>query len=194
MSVDIADERRPVSIEWLVWWTYQRQRADLVIERGVGLYDQELLADGIVPSKSSPDGVYLICTTGGRVDGGGKAKGDLHPDADLVYRTIKSMGPQAQAVVRAYIRAGTYPDPMIGIVPTLQPKRDRLGRAIYQRDRRGKRICCVLEACPDQSYIDMQRRAYNEWLQVMMALAEALQRSGKLESHQVTGVSARPFL
>ncbi len=191
MSVVQPRELRPVSIEWLVEWTYQRQRADLVIERGVGLYDLELMADGIVTRKSSPDGVYLICTTGGRVDGGGHAKGDLHEDAYLVYRTVQNMGREAQQVVMAYVRTGAPPDPMIGVVPKLQVKRDRMGRAVYQRDRRGKRICAVLEPNPPQFQIDMQRRAYAEWYAVMQDLSVRLTCSGKLEAHIITGIDAK---
>lgn len=192
-AVAVDEGQRAVPVEWLLWWTYQRQRADVVIDRGVGLYDGEMAADGIVARKSSPDGVYLLSTTGGRVDGGGKSSGDLHPDAELVHRTVLSMDREAQAVVMAYVRTGAPPDPMLGTVPVLRPKLDRRGRVTYQRDRRGKRICAVLELYPLQETLDMHRRAYVEWWGVMDSLASLLKASGRLETFQVTGVAAKPI-
>lgn len=192
-AVAVDEGQRVVPVEWLVWWTYQRQRADVVIDRGVGLYEGEMAADGIVANRSSPDGVYLLSTTGGRVDGGGKSSGDLHPDAELVHRTVLALDREAQAVVKAYVRTGAPPDPMLSVVPVLRPKLDRRGRVTYQRDRRGKRICAVLEVYPLQETLDMHRRAYAEWWGVMDMLARNLTASRRLETFQVTGVAAKPL-
>lgn len=189
--IGIKPEVKSVYLEQLMWWVYNVQRADIVIDRGVGLYDAELLADGIVTSKATADGTYLIATTGGRVDGGGKAKGDLHPDAELVHRYILKMGKDAHQVLVRYGRTGIEPDMQGEVMPVLVAKRDRRNRIVIQRDIHNRPLACVLELYPDPGFISMKRRAYQEWWGMMTALADALIASGRLESHRLLGVAAK---
>lgn len=179
--------KKSMTLEQLLWWTYHTQRADVVINHGVGLFEGEMMAEGITPVRSSPDGVHLLSTTGLRVDSMGRARGDLHPDAERVHRTVLALQKFEQAVVMTCIRIGGPPDQMLGAVPRYRPMRDRAGRPVVMRDRRGKRLASAVELVPDPGHIAMCRRAWVEWREVMSALMARL-TSTPLEAHVLSGL------
>ena len=77
-----------IDIEGLVQWTYQVQRANLIIGSGVGLYEGEAYVDGVGgmvrSGGESCARVKRARVVGCKVDG----YGDLHPDSEVVHDAV----------------------------------------------------------------------------------------------------------
>lgn len=78
--------KRALPIEDLLEWVYRVQRADLVLGRADNRERNWLAGAGI-----SADGCAIVerqGVLGTRVDGGGYAAADLHPDAEAIHAQI----------------------------------------------------------------------------------------------------------
>ena len=107
--------RRPIPTDRLLAWTYRVQKADLVIDRGIGLFEQERELQGVEPhGRSMEAAVAEIARLGTRVDGGGRAATDCHPDAEVVHHIVSSLADRRQgirlsALLIGHAKAGTMP-------------------------------------------------------------------------------------
>lgn len=179
---------KPISIEALVLWAFQSQRVDVVTDRGVGMFAQERMADGQMPIMVSPDGVYLIGTTGQRVDGGGISTCALHEDAETLYRIVSRSMPLHQRIaIQEFGKSGLVPDAMANPVQVLVPARDLRGKPIKLYDNRKHCIGVRMELYPSDSYIAMKRAAYAEWWQAMDDLIGLIDKQGGLTAHLISG-------
>ncbi len=116
-----------IRIEELLLWTYQRQKADLVIERGVGLFPQEKDADGIFYRMISGDGTYQIHRNyelGIKLEGCGFPTCEIHPDAEMVHELIKtkSFTHLERGLLIEFGKTGLMPDWMPGAQPQGSPQ------------------------------------------------------------------------
>ncbi|MBS7789262.1 hypothetical protein KTR66_04615 [Roseococcus sp. SDR] len=184
-----ALQRQPIDIEDLLVWTYRDQRADVVIERGIGLFDQEGEADGLVRQRSSACGVLAVARNallGWRVDGGGRSAGGLHEDAELVHRAVMQLTGRVQGlphwrlVIQNAARA-ERPDAMVREVPRPVPRMHRDGRVLVEWSDKGKRYgTCPVEYAPSAALILAAQAEYTAWHSALMLLALALQVERKL--------------
>lgn len=179
--------RQPVEIEALLIWTYRHQRADTVIDRGMGLFDQEGALDGRVHYATSTDGVATmqrIGLLGTRVDGGGASASHLHPDAEIVHEAVMALDrPVAMMVIR-YAKSASRPEPS----PPPRP--------YPVRNARGKIVREYAEWDKSKHYgwtpIDWTAQAVTAaaaaaemtlWRKTLTVLAMALSRDGRLTRH-----------
>lgn len=102
-------ELENIDIERLVNWVYAKQRADVIIDHGVGLWPIERGQSG---AGSLLNPVAEVMQLGCRVDGGGVMRaGNLHPDAETVHTTLRKLVPgHVMAVIVQHGRAGSRPD------------------------------------------------------------------------------------
>src|SRR4029077_5646996 len=103
---------KTITTEELLIWTYQRQRADMVIRTGAGLYEQERMASGLEAHGSSPDGCVAVARNAaiGATIGGSMAPGAVHPDAETVHEQLERLGDMARFLLLDYGRTGMAPD------------------------------------------------------------------------------------
>jgi hypothetical protein len=163
--------RHDVHVEELVIWTYQRQKADLIVERGVGLYPQEKDADGIFHKRISGDGVYQIHRNqelGVRVDCIGFPTADIHPDAETVHELIKTKAftHLERGLLIDFGKTGLMPDWMPGAKPEVRPALKKNGKLkmIHSDRNKTKPIACEIEIVMTQDHIDFKRSIYTSWL------------------------------
>jgi hypothetical protein len=179
-----ALQRQPIDIEDLLVWTYRDQRADVVIERGIGLFDQEGEADGIVKQREAACGVLAVarsCLLGGRVDGGGRSAGALDEDAELVHRAVMRLTDRVQGLPRWRLviqnaARSERPDAMVTAVPRPVALLQRDGRPVVNWSDKGKRYgSCPVEYAPSAALILAAQAEYAAWHSALMLLALALQ-------------------
>jgi hypothetical protein len=176
-------QRQPIDIEDLLVWTYRHQKADIVIERGIGLHSLEAAAGGIEIHGSSACGcasVERIGMLGTRIDMSGHGSGDLHPDAEAVHRAVMQLDdrvnglPRSRLVIQHAAR-GERPDPMLGAVPRPYPLLTHDGRVAIEWLDRGRRFgLCRVQWSPAWALIDAAQREYSAWHAALRLLAMAV--------------------
>lgn len=179
--------RHDVHIEELVIWTYQRQKADLIVERGVGLYPQEKAADGIFYKMISGDGVYQVHRNqelGVRVDCIGFPTADIHPDAEMVHELIKTktFTYLERGLLIDFGKTGLMPDWLPGAKPEIRPAYKKNGqiKMIYGGKNNHKPIACEIEIVMSQDHIDFKRRIYGEWWAALDKLCREIWKADKV--------------
>lgn len=104
-------ERRFVSAEALVRWTYHDQRADLVpASYGPGA------------PRSMFDLLDDVAALGWIIGGGSSSAGKVHDDAALVHDIVCAMGGEARRALMVHGFLRTRPDPRIGARHRLVPR------------------------------------------------------------------------
>ncbi len=121
-----------IDVEELVRWTYQVQRADMIVGAGVELYESEALVDGVGGvfggGGDSCTRIRSAGILGCKVDGGGFNRGDLHPDAEAVHDAVMEMVLNARSaglLVLQFGVAGLHPDWREGAHPRWEPCQTR---------------------------------------------------------------------
>jgi hypothetical protein len=182
--------RTGIPIERLLVWTYQVQKADVVIGRGVGLHSLEAAADGVPVQASSACGcaaVARIAELGVRVDSLGRDRGDLHPDAEIVHAAVSSLtgrvnGLPIAHLIIAHAARGEVPDAMVGERPMPRPYLHAVNgtvRVDWMDSNRRYGVCPVAWS-PSWPEIDAKREEYRAWWRALRALAFALSKHPKL--------------
>jgi hypothetical protein len=188
LTIDVAD---------LVIWTYQDQRADLILDSGIGLFYQEKVADGLDPITVSGDGCYQVATSailGTRIDSGGFVSGQVAPDAEAVHLAVQALGRPCVGILIEFGRSGLIPDWMPGAKPKICAKLRPNGKPVYvYLDALNKRqpIACLVEEVMSQEIIDFRRFVYAKWHDALCRLAVALEAT-PLVRWRVAGPQARP--
>jgi hypothetical protein len=173
--------RHDIRIEELLLWTYQRQKADLVIERGVGLFPQEKDADGIFYRMISGDGTYQIHRNyelGIKLEGCGFPTCEIHPDAETVHELIKtkSFTHLERGLLIEFGKTGLMPDWMPGAKPQIRPAVKKNGKLkmIYRDRENTKPVACEIEIVLSQEHIDYMRSVYTKWWAALDKLCRML--------------------
>ncbi|WP_123689738.1 hypothetical protein [Allostella humosa] len=166
-------------VEAVLAWAYQEQRVTWVEARAGG-----------VGGGGDP---YSAC----RVDGGGRASCQLHPDAEAIHDAVLRLPDWRMRLVIAHSKAGTRPQVYAGNRPRCEPVivgqfRDGRPRIEIEYDKRRHPIWCAVRYRGfDEDYAG-DRRDYREWRLGLMELLPALAR---LATWRVTGPAApeRPW-
>lgn len=162
--------RHNVCIDELVIWTYEKQKADLIVERGVGLHQFEKDADGIFYKMISGDGTYQIHRNyelGIKLECTGFPTAEIHPDAETVHELIKTKAftHLERGLLIDFGKTGLMPDWLPGAKPAIRPALKKNGKPkMIHRDRaKTKPIACEIEIIMTQDHIDFKRRIYTQW-------------------------------
>lgn len=177
--------RRVIDIEHLLIWTYQRQQVDRAEQRV-----RNTRPAGF--SGSTLNAVQRLGLQGVRVDcegSGGYGADAVHGDAQAVHDLVGTLGRDLAFLVVGHARAGTRPDPLIGVRPQLVPRDlSRKGKPVAEYSRKNGRPWVIwLRLINHPEYITSQRTRYRDWWHSLQFLTENLQN---LEGHQVTGPAA----
>ncbi|MBF0305174.1 MAG: hypothetical protein HQL41_05950 [Alphaproteobacteria bacterium] len=166
--------RRDIEIEDLLLWTYQVQRAHLVIDRGVGMHPLERMADGhAVQSSSSLTAFAAIEMLGVRVDGGGTASADLHPDAEAAAEEVKRLSPLKRGLVEHFGKTGEVPGWVPGGVRVEAVIiKDRPVVVYEDQQTKRKPLYCLVTDNADE--VIHRRDTYQHWWDALDALARHL--------------------
>ena len=175
---------KPIDIEALLHWTYQKQVADKVSAK---------IVHGIFPQGYVSNSVRLanFARLGVRVDNPVQlfaASAEIHPDAEAVHERIVKMPALEVGLLITHAKAGDRPDWMPGAKPRCVAVLRSNGRPKMEYDPKGKRpIFCPVIYDPDPSVIAFQRRMYSVWRCALRSLASSLD---DLSSYQVEGPAA----
>ena len=186
----------PIDVEELLVWTYRRQRADVVVGRGLGLQVGERLVDGQNVQASSACGcaaVGRIQELGVRVDGTGGCDA-LHEDAEVVHQVVGRLDGPLQGLVIQHARDGSRPDVMLGAVPRPRPVIGPKGvpRVRYEPwDRHRHYGWFPMEWSVSLVAIEAARLEYGMWRAAIGRVAATLRVEGRLTRHWVTGPAAQ---
>ncbi len=166
----LKKHRHNACIDELVIWTYEKQKADLIVERGIGLYPQEKDADGIFYKLISGDGTYQIHRNqelGVKVDGGGFDTAQIHPDAETIHELIKTktFTHLERGLLIDFGKTGLMPDWLPGVEPEILPARKKNGKLkmIYGPKKKHEPIACELNIVMTREHINFRRDIYARW-------------------------------
>ncbi|MBS7792178.1 hypothetical protein KTR66_19420 [Roseococcus sp. SDR] len=188
-SLRPAPQRQPIDIERLLVWVYRDQRADVVIDRGAGLYEAEAALDGVAGSYVSVCGcaaVARIQALGVRVDRQGRDAGALDPDAEVIHRAVMQLSDRVAGLPRSRLviqnaATASRPDAMVDEVPRPIPILNREGRPAVEWLDKGRRFgVCRVDYQPSASAILAAREEYAAWHQALRLLAFVLQREPRV--------------
>lgn len=188
--------RHDMTVDDLLIWTYQRQRADLIVERGVGLLPHEKDADGIFYKNISGDGAYQVqrnAELGTRIDCFGFPSAEIHPDAELVHELIKTkfFTHLDRGLLIDFGKTGLVPDWLPGAKPEIRPAYKKNGKLKMIYGDRKHPIACEIEIVMSQDHIDFKRRIYTQWWDALDKLrAQLWEKDTLVTSFNVQGPSA----
>lgn len=171
-----------ITIDQFLLWVYQAQKADIVIDHGIGLHTLERMADGHEVASISGDGCYQImreAEIGARVDYSGRGGACLHNDADLAHDLVKSkqVSRYHRGIILDYGRSGRVPDWMPDAAPRMIPVTNRRGGIKMLRvgkDGKGRPLACQVRPEVVAGYIDNKRKMYRDWHDALNNFADLL--------------------
>lgn len=194
-----ATEKRAMPIEDFLEWVYRVQRADLVLSRADNREKNWLAGAGI-----SGDGCAVLerqGVLGTRIDGGGYAAADLHPDAEATHITIGLMlrsGALSHTQVGLLMecgKTGGVPDwafDEVSIPGKVDDEASPDGALVlggkYER-------FCPIEWEPPLSLQKDLRQIYTDWFNALIRLHLVLVDGQGLQDYEplVPAVSAAPW-
>lgn len=185
---------KPVSIESLIVWTYKTQKADIAIDRGVGLFEQEKKTDGREVRKISGDGCFQIAQNkmlGATIHNSCFAGLKIHPDSEVVHQFIETLPAVEKGLVKDYGRTELIPDWMPDAVPVLEPDIRPNGkpRIIYDDSRNASMMVMKERLSFDE--IVYKRQVYSRWWEAMHGIMLHFQENRQdLSVFEVTHMEA----
>lgn len=188
-------------IEELLIWTYRNQKADLVVDRGLGLHEQEARVGGIAlqgQSKCGCAAVEAIQALGVRVDGTGGCDA-LHEDAEVVHQVVGRLKHRFLIeLVINHARGADRPDPLPGLQPRPVSTTNGKGqiRVRYEPwDKNRNYGWCPIEWTISMAAIEQARLDYTMWRDAVARVAATLRIENRLVKNIVTGPTApvRPW-
>lgn len=193
-----------IDILSLLVWTYQAQKADLVIDRGIGLHELERRADGLEVYGVSACGCVAVSRA---ADLGASIRGSmqcaqLHPDAELVHETLMALkksrwlSPYQVGLVIYHARTASTPDCMPCAQPRIVPKRNGRGQLMMVYDDNRHPVACRIQVEVSVEEIEWVRDTYRIWHKAISFLEQELVRKNALTSYQLSlgEVDAEPWL
>ncbi|WP_291295832.1 hypothetical protein [Elioraea sp.] len=179
--------KRPIQIASLLEWTYRRQRADVVIDRGIGLHLQEREMMGVEPCARASDArVAAIAELGVRVDGGGMAATDCHPDAEVIHHVVSSLDDRQQgirlsALLIQHAKAATRPP--AEVLPRAVPQLNIRGKplVVHEVNDKGRNYGhCPITWGPSLAYIAAVEAEHARWVSGLRLVTLALHLAARL--------------
>lgn len=176
-----------ISIDQFLIWVYQNQKASEVIDRGVGLYPAEMIADGLTPIAVSGDGCFQ-CEQNGllgtRVDYSGRGTAALHPDAEYTHDLVlsRSVDKIVRGIVIEYGKSGREPEWQTadaGFVPVL----GKGGKLKYIKDENRVKRGCAVQPVFTNDHRDHKRWQYTTWWDALETFRLILIERGMLKDH-----------
>jgi hypothetical protein len=193
-----ASDKRAMPIEDFLEWVYRVQRADLVLSRADHREKNWLAGAGI-----SGDGCAVLerqGVLGTRIDGGGYAAADLHPDAEATHITIGLMlrsGALSHAQVGLLLECGkTGGVPVWELEEAPEPTWVEASVPGGVEVRGGKlNQFCPLSWEPPLHLVEGLQDIYTQWFDGLMRVWSALSVTGGLIDHRpaLPAVLARPW-
>lgn len=176
--------KKRIDIEDLLFWTYGRQKAHLVL--GFPNDDDgNAMRMGRLPG--SWEAVTSMARLGTRVDGGGVSL-EIHNDAASVHDAVLRLAEPHRSLLLQYGIRGTPPcwRAEVEMMPVLTDA----GRIRMLYDPRSRKpIACAVEAVVDAEEVRMSRELYASWRRALSRLAAAL-RPHTLDRWQIIGPAA----
>lgn len=183
--------KQAVTVEEALIWVYSAQRADMIIDGGVGLHPTERKASGLQVMAMSGDIPHSYGALGTRIDGGGLAAIALHPDAEAIHRTLLRLPSAVAQVAIRYGKTELMPDCYVGREPKLMPRLRANGRPLMAYHPVSKQaMWCELDYSEVYRVL-WGREQYIEWYAAMGEVADHL-TGVELSSYVVTGLAAIP--
>jgi hypothetical protein len=179
-------EKRAMPIEDFLEWVYRVQRADLVLSRADHREKNWLAGAGI-----SGDGCAVLerqGILGTRIDGGGYAAADLHPDAEATHITIGLMlrsGALSHAQVGLLLecgKTGGVPVWEVGTPPKPKGLRLKNGKG-YEVNGGEFSQFCPLRWEPELNLEEDLCSIYEQWFNALNRLMFSLIEQGALIEH-----------
>ena len=181
---DLVTSRKSIDVEYLLEWTYRRQKADVIVDRGTGLNKVEAAAAGIERHAVSGDWASIdkYGHLGCFIDQLGFDSGQLAPDAETVHQVVMGFGDPVRGLLIQHGRSGTRPEcmlhPDVRYEPVWKgsPRYDYDGlpaKGSYKmiRNHNESAIGCKVQPRQHVTYIEAQRRDYMLWHSGLVALA-----------------------
>lgn len=105
---------RMVDVVELVNWVYAVQKAHIVDGRGVGLHENEMIAEGLLPARDAGSGSTFaafeaIQRLGVRIERQGYNMGELHPVAEIVHDLVTGMVSEDGTLIVRYAAKAAIP-------------------------------------------------------------------------------------
>lgn len=188
--------KKEMKIDTFLCWVYQVQKADLVIDHGVGLFPAEKAAAGVPHVFVSGDGCYQVeqnALLGACVDYFGHGTAKLHPDAEMTHDLIrsKSVKPVHKGILLEYGKTGREPDWMEGEKEKLVPKLTKSGKLKYIVDASRHKRGCAVEPNMPSDYVKFKRFCYLEWWDALDAFRCLLLERETLVDHVILPCSLK---
>lgn len=182
-----------LTIDELLFWAYQVQKADKVIDYGLGLNKLEQAAAGLEVRNVSGDGAYQVQRNGAlgaQIDQGGYPSAVLHPDAEHVHDvlTSKHFSGNEKGYVFAYASTGFYTDPRADAVTSLVPDLKPNGKHKMHHDKRGRPSFCFLKVINSPEELQYARDSYSFLYRTLGKLGDRLRELDMLQDYIVDGV------
>ncbi len=193
--------KKQIAIDQFILWIYQDQKADIVINHGVGLFPAEMVADGLTPIAVSGDGCYQVeqnALLGTCVDYSGKGTAKLHPDAELAYDLLrsKSVSRLTYGVLHDYGKSGKEPDWLEGGKAAMVPSLSKNGKLKYIMDQNRRKRGCAVEPAMTSEYLDFKRNCYRIWWDALEEYRKVLITRNLMVDHELLppSVEREPWL
>lgn len=177
---------KPVHVEDILEWVYRQQAVDVVLSRNDNRDRNWLAGAGI-----SSDGCAIVerqSILGTRIDGGGYALVDIHPDAESVHIQIGVMlraGALSHTQVGLLLQCGKtggVPDWGENEYPIAEAVPGSNGRPTVSGPKDNR--YCPIKWEPSLSYLDDLRRIYSKWHMGLVKLSESFSLKS-LKDYQV---------
>lgn len=186
-------------------WVYNKQKAEMAISSGVGLFDIEAKAAGFNVFSGSGDGVNVVESNGrlGTSIDSSRKFGcvDLHYDAEVAYDYIMGLERHKRMLVADYAKTCSVPDWSCNAQAKMVAVVDDDGNPIIDYDEMASKILkrrvaprCRVTIINPEPLIMAKRDIYNMWYNVLKSLLSPLnQRICKHYIYDV-GVVSEPWV
>lgn len=182
---------KSVDPEALAIWTYQRQKADVVMEHGVTLNRVErLLSDGLGAGDRSmtTDSAALVESLASGAGGMGSVSNNaLHHDAETVHEYVRRLQPHLRKLIIECAQTGSRPEWCETRRTRLVPIRraDGMPRVVWSKNG-DYPLYSPLVVVDHPAFIAMHRELYGQWWDALAEMGRHLMRDSLLASHTVS--------
>lgn len=175
-----------ISLEDLLHWTYQRQRADVVMESYSGLHRIERAVETGYAGSMMPDSVD-ICSGDNPTGCGAHPASPLHPDAETIHEYVRRLRADIRETILLCGKSGLRPDWAQGERLRVVPVRRADGNVAVVWDKNGtKQIYSrVVTLGAD---IEGRRMRYMIWWDALAEMTRALMGDSLLMSHEIISI------
>ncbi|TXL70117.1 hypothetical protein FHP25_35945 [Vineibacter terrae] len=174
-------EPKPMDVEAFLHWVYARQKADRIMDHGIGLHRIEAEWDDIEIYGVSACGcaqAEQLGALGVRVDTSPYDAGRLHPDAESAAICVReTLDWRTLPLVVRHARVGDRPEWSTRKPQQLLPILNRKGKPVVRYadwDKHRNYGACPVTYDVDPAYIDMLNETYGTWWDALLLLCSTL--------------------